>query len=98
ADFVRRDQLACVATEGTGGDCDATLHPGCLLRDRAHAAPAVDRVDGGGAICPCGDQQATTEAADLVERDPVGERAGGKRGEGARLAASRGHARAGGGG
>src|SRR5439155_11378285 len=29
ADFVGRDQLAPVATEGTGGDRDPPLYPGC---------------------------------------------------------------------
>jgi len=82
ADFVRRDQLACIATEGTGSDRDATLHPWCMLRGRAHVAPAVDRIDVGGTVDARGDQQATAEAADLVERDPVGEDAGGSTAKG----------------
>src|SRR5262249_119700 len=87
ADLVRRDQLAGEATEGTRSDSNPARHPGRLLRDPAHTAPAIDRVDVGGTVDPRSDQQAMTEAPDLVDRDPVGERAGGKRGGGARLAA-----------
>src|SRR5262249_15282194 len=73
-------------SEGGGRGRDSSLDPGCPLHDRPDAAPAVDRVDVGGSIGSRSDQQATTEAPDVVERDPVGERTGRKRGEGPRLA------------
>ena len=91
--FVRRDQSA-LATERPGRR-PSRLYPGCPLRDRAYAAPAVDRVEVRGPLDCRGDQQAAAEAADVVERDPVRKRARGKRDERPRLTARVDHDHAG---
>src|SRR4029077_16953800 len=95
ADLVRRDQLARIATEGAGGDGHPALYPGRPLRDRAQATPAVDRVEVRGAFDPRGDQQSMAEAANIIERDPIGKRLRGKRDEWPRLAARVDHHHAG---